>query len=49
MIDEKKAKELRERTGASMSQCRRLVIQCDGDLEKAVEALRKQGLVKSPG
>ena len=44
--DESKAKQLRERSGASMSECRRLVVQCDGDLERAMKALRKQGLLK---
>ena len=37
-------KELRERTGAGMMDCKAALAEVGGDLEKAVDALRKKGL-----
>lgn len=37
-------KELRERTGAGMMDCKAALAEVDGDMEKAVDALRKKGL-----
>ena len=37
-------KELRERTGAGMMDCKKGLVQCDGDLEKAIDYLREKGL-----
>jgi len=37
-------KELRERTGAGMMQCKKALGEAGGDMEKAVEILRKGGL-----
>jgi elongation factor Ts len=37
-------KELRERTGAGMMDCKRALVDTDGDVEKAIELLRKQGM-----
>ena len=37
-------KDLRERTGAGMSDCKKALQECDGDSEKATEYLRKKGL-----
>jgi len=37
-------KALRERTGAGVMACKAALSACDGDLERAAEALRKQGL-----
>jgi len=37
-------KELRERTGASLGKCRQAVAEGGGDMEKAVEWLRKRGI-----
>ena len=37
-------KELRERTGAPMMDCKRALVESEGDLEKAIELLRKQGM-----
>ena len=37
-------KELRERTGAGMADCKKALVECDGDLDKAGEYLRKKGL-----
>jgi elongation factor Ts len=38
-------KELREKTSAGMMDCKRALVECNGDLEKAAEYLRKKGLV----
>ena len=40
-------KELREMTGAGMLDCKNALNETDGDLEKAVQALRESGLVKA--
>ncbi len=37
-------KDLRERTGAGMSDCKKALSEVDGDMEKASEYLRKKGL-----
>lgn len=37
-------KELRERTGAGMMDCKRALVESEGDVEKAIELLRKQGM-----
>ncbi|GAK56330.1 elongation factor Ts [Candidatus Vecturithrix granuli] len=36
--------ELREKTGAGIMDCKRALTETEGDLEKAIEALRKKGL-----
>ncbi len=40
-------KELRERTGAGLLDCKKALEQADGDLDKAVEILRKMGIAKA--
>ncbi|NOX36988.1 MAG: translation elongation factor Ts [Calditrichaeota bacterium] len=40
-------KELREKTGAGMMDCKRALEEADGDMEKAVEVLRKRGIAKA--
>jgi len=37
-------KELRDKTNAGMMDCKEALVASDGDLEKAVEYLRKKGL-----
>ncbi|MCR4740997.1 MAG: elongation factor Ts, partial [Lachnospiraceae bacterium] len=37
-------KELREMTGAGMMDCKKALAETDGDMEAAVEFLRKKGL-----
>ena len=37
-------KELRERTGAGMMDCKRALVETEGDLDKAIEVLRKHGM-----
>lgn len=40
-------KELRERTGAGMMECKKALVEADGDLDAAAEALRKSGQAKA--
>ena len=40
-------KELRERTGAGMMECKKALVEADGDLEAAAEILRKSGQAKA--
>src|SRR6267142_3011042 len=40
-------KELRERTGAGMMDCKAALQETDGDIEQAVDLLRKRGLAKA--
>ncbi|GAA0722635.1 translation elongation factor Ts [Dokdonella soli] len=40
-------KELRERSGAGMMECKKALTQNNGDIEAAIEWLRKQGLAKA--
>ena len=37
-------KELRERTGAGMMDCKKALVECNGDMEKAIDFLREKGL-----
>ncbi|MBC7319767.1 translation elongation factor Ts [bacterium] len=37
-------KELREKTGAGVMDCKKALISANGDLEKAIEILRKEGI-----
>ncbi|MBR5289098.1 MAG: elongation factor Ts [Clostridia bacterium] len=37
-------KELRERTGAGMMDCKKALVSCDGDMDKAIDFLREKGL-----
>jgi elongation factor Ts len=43
-ISAKTVKELREKTGAGMMDCKQALAETDGDLEKAVDFLRQKGL-----
>ena len=40
-------KELRERTGSGMMECKKALVDADGNMETAIEALRKTGLAKA--
>ncbi len=40
-------KELRERTGSGMMECKRALVECDGDIEAAAELMRKSGAAKA--
>ena len=47
MISAKVVKELREMTGAGMMECKKALTKTDGDIEKAVEFLRENGLASA--
>jgi elongation factor Ts len=40
-------KELRERTGAGMMECKKALVEAEGNLETAIENMRKSGLAKA--
>ena len=40
-------KTLRERTGAGMMDCKNALVECNGDMEKAVDYLREKGIAKA--
>ena len=40
-------KELRERTGAGMMECKKMLVETDGDIDLAIENMRKSGLAKA--
>jgi len=40
-------KELRERTGAGMMECKKALVENNGDIEAAIEAMRKSGQAKA--
>lgn len=40
-------KELREKTGAGMMDCKKVLTETDGDIEKAIELLRERGISKA--
>lgn len=40
-------KELRERTGAGMMECKKALLETDGDIEAAIELMRKTGQAKA--
>jgi elongation factor Ts len=40
-------KELREKSGAGMMDCKGALVEANGDMEKAIEILRKKGIAKA--
>src|SRR5262245_64414842 len=40
-------KQLRERTGAGMMECKKALVETKGDLDAAADLMRKQGLAKA--
>ena len=40
-------KDLRERTGAGMLDCKKALVEVDGDMEKAIDWLRQKGMAKA--
>ena len=44
VIDAACVKELREKSGAGMMDCKRALVDCEGDMDKAVDFLREKGL-----
>ena len=47
MITAALVKELREKTGAGMMDCKKALTECDGNLDKAVDWLREKGIAKA--
>ena len=47
MISAQLVKELREKTGAGMMDCKKVLTETDGDMEKAAELLRERGIAKA--
>ena len=47
MISAGLVKELREKTGAGMMDCKKVLTETDGDMEKAIELLRERGIAKA--
>ncbi len=47
MITANQVKELREKTGAGMMDCKKVLTETDGDFEKAIELLRERGIAKA--
>ncbi len=47
MVDTKTVSELRARTGAGIVDCKKVLEECGGDLDRAAEELRKKGMAKA--
>ena len=47
MITASQVKELREKTNAGMMDCKKVLTETDGDMEKAIELLRERGIMKA--
>ena len=47
MITAALVKELREKTGAGMMDCKKVLTETDGDMDKAAELLRERGITKA--
>ena len=47
MISASMVKDLRDKTGAGMMDCKKVLIEADGDMEKAAELLRERGIAKA--
>ena len=46
-VTAEKVKELRERTGIGMMECKAALAECDCDMDKAIEILRKKGYARA--
>ena len=47
MVTASLVKELREKTGAGMMDCKKVLTEADGDMEKAIKLLRERGIAKA--
>lgn len=47
MITAAMVKELRDKTGAGMMDCKKALSECDGDMEKSIDWLREKGIAKA--
>src|SRR5690554_4811169 len=47
VINASMVKDLRDRTGAGMMDCKNALVETNGDIEKAIELLREKGIAKA--
>ena len=47
MVTASQVKDLREKTGAGIMDCKKVLTETDGDMEKAIELLRERGIAKA--
>ena len=47
MVNATMVKDLREKTGAGMMECKKVLTETNGDMEKAIELLRERGITKA--
>ena len=47
MITAEQVKELRELTGAGIMECKKVLVETDGDMQKSQDLLRERGIVKA--
>ena len=47
MITASLVKELREKTGAGMMDCKKALTECNGNIEAAIDWLREKGIAKA--
>ena len=46
-IKASQVKELRDMTGVAMMECKKALVECDGDIEKALDLLRSNSALKA--
>ncbi|HFE53624.1 MAG TPA: translation elongation factor Ts, partial [Bacteroidetes bacterium] len=46
-VTAEQVKELREKTGAGIMDCKKALAEADGDVDKAIEILRKKGMASA--
>ena len=46
-ITAQQVKELRQKTGAGMMDCKKALTETDGDMDKAIDLLREKGIAKA--
>lgn len=47
MVTASQVKELRDRTGAGVMDCKKVLVETDGNIDKAIELLREKGIAKA--
>ena len=47
MVTAEQVKQLRERTGAGIMDCKKVLVETDGNIDKAIELLREKGIAKA--
>ena len=47
MVTAAQVKDLREKTGAGMMECKKVLTEADGDEAKAIDLLRERGILKA--